>query len=536
MRRLALLALGAFACTPSRPECGLADTGAAKTQKELSGVVYIDKNSDGIRNPGEKGLPGVLVSNGSEVVVTDKDGAYSMPVLEEMVVFITKPAGFDAPSFYYIHRPVGSPEEIQEYTPLAPTGPLPSSVDFALRPAPGRGDSFRMLALGDTQVRTDEHVSFLRDSLLPAVRRLKRTPTFAIAMGDLVDNTLSLYPRYRAVMAQMGFPTHFVPGNHDVNFDSPNDRYSLETYQRFFGPPYYSFDYGQVHFIVLDSVVLDGHDHQDYHGEFDAAQLRWLAADLAQVPRDKLIVLNQHIPFASWIDRKQHDGRADICNRKDLFELLEGREVLALAGHTHTVESFPGGHVEEGWGQPIPFPQLITGAVCGSWWEGAAGPSRVPFGYMRDGAPRGFFIIDFDGTRYGYRYVPTVGAESDMHISVTDGAGRPTLLGTAQGGNRILANIWPSRTDAEVTFEIAGTRMDGSRAMDFADPIAVAHLEGHSSRLMMKDTAHMWTAVLPSLPSGLHRLVVTARNPDGLTFTGVKTIEVRAPEVGAWQD
>lgn len=526
MRRARVLLLLLLACTKSRPECGLADTGAPATEQTLKGYVFVDDNDNGVRDADETGLGRVAVSNGSDVVQTDDRGAYSIPILEEMTVFISKPAGFDAPRFYYTHRPEGSPEAIQEYASLSPTGPLPESLDFALRKSRFNGNSFRMLALGDTQVRTDEHVSFLRDSLLPAVRALKVRPVFAVAMGDLVDNTLSLYPRYREVMGRMGFPTHFVPGNHDVNFDAPNDRYSLETYQRVFGPPYYSFDYGEVHFVVLDSVVLDGHDHQDYHGEFDAAQLRWLERDLALVSKEKLIVINMHIPFASWIDRKQHDGRADICNRKDVFDLLEGREVLALAGHTHTVENFPARHVEDGWGGPIPFPQIITGAVCGSWWEGAPGPGRIPMGYMRDGAPRGFFIFDFDGTRYGYRYVPTVGSAASMHISITDGAGRPTELGMAKGGNRVLANIWPARTDATVTFEVAGTRMDGSRAIDFADPIAVAHLEGHSSRLMMKDTSHMWTAILPALPTGLHNLIVTARNPDGSTFTGAKTVEV----------
>ena len=56
------------------------------------------------------------VSNGEDVVVTEVDGTYRLPVPGPTVVFVTKPAGYRTPlsadmlpRFYYIHQPEGSP-------------------------------------------------------------------------------------------------------------------------------------------------------------------------------------------------------------------------------------------------------------------------------------------------------------------------------------------------------------------------------------------------------------------------------------------
>ncbi|GIT21328.1 MAG: hypothetical protein CM1200mP40_10100 [Gammaproteobacteria bacterium] len=45
-------------------------------------------------------------------------------------------------------------------------------------------------------------------------------------------------------MGLMGIPQWYLPGNHDMNFESPNAQFANETYKKHFGPPYYSFDYG----------------------------------------------------------------------------------------------------------------------------------------------------------------------------------------------------------------------------------------------------------------------------------------------------
>ncbi len=86
------------------------------------------------------GVPGVMVSNGLEVVKTGADGSWSLPVRDGNSVFVIKPAGWalpvdpatNLPHFAYVHAPDGSPDLGFRFAGVAPTGPLPDSIDFAL--------------------------------------------------------------------------------------------------------------------------------------------------------------------------------------------------------------------------------------------------------------------------------------------------------------------------------------------------------------------------------------------------------------------
>ena len=73
-------------------------------------------------------------------------------------------------------------------------------------------------------------------------------------MGDIMFDDLSLFESGARTVAMLGIPWYNVIGNHDINYDAKNDRHSDETFERVFGPAYYSFDYGPVHFLVLDDV------------------------------------------------------------------------------------------------------------------------------------------------------------------------------------------------------------------------------------------------------------------------------------------
>lgn len=535
---LAAAALLACTETPATGTCEPERRSSVASKKVgvVKGVVFEDRNRNAQRDSGEPGLRNVIVSNGHDVVQTEVDGRYELPAFDEMTVFVSKPRQFafpedsrGVPRFYYTHRGHGSPDTIEDYRALKSTGELPSSLDFALIPSPSP-NRFRMLALGDTQVRTDTHVSHLRDSLLASVGELEPAPTFAVALGDLVDNTLSLYPRYARVMEQLEIPVFYVPGNHDLNFDAPTDAYSLETYQKFFGPPYYSFDYGQVHFVVLDSVVKTGSGHQDYRGQFDEAELAWLKHDLEHVAPQTLIVVSTHIPLSSWIDRSSTTGRAEICNRDELYAVLGDRKVLVLAGHTHTVERSSSGHKEEGWRAPLPYPQIIAGAVCGSWWEGELDPAGVPFAFQRDGAPKGYMVLDFDGDEYRVDYRTTGATDTQMHVSLVDGLGEvipgAVLESKRSRVARVVANIWAAPPDADVEIEVDGQTVSASRDLESPDPYAVANLKGLSRRLQMLNTSHLWTAVLPELEVGVHEIRVVAKAADGTVWRGHRYIEV----------
>ena len=80
------------------------------------GAVYHDINGNNTMDNNEPGIPNVYVSNGVEIVKTDKNGKYSIPVSEDAIIFVIKPRDWmtplnelNLPQFYYIHKPYGSP-------------------------------------------------------------------------------------------------------------------------------------------------------------------------------------------------------------------------------------------------------------------------------------------------------------------------------------------------------------------------------------------------------------------------------------------
>lgn len=392
----------------------------AQDPTQVQGMVFEDVNYNGKFDSGEPGIPGVMVSNGQSVVRTNFRGQYRLPARNEMTVFITKPTGYEVPvnednvpQFFYHHQPKGSPPSIKRFGGLPPTGPLPASINFPLIRGKNK-QRFQIVVSGDTQPYSNTEVSYVRDTLAKEVAEMPDVE-FVIIEGDVVGDDLGLFPRFKKIMSATKTPLYLVPGNHDLDFDAEEDAYSLDTFKREWGPSYYSFDIGQVHFVILDDMdypckptdqahAFCGRS-RTYNGVIDPIQFEWLTNDLAHVPKDRLIVLNMHIPIVSFADRDTVQHSVD--NRAALYALLEGRKALALSGHTHTLEHFVPGEQEPGWGQPTPIPQIVAGAACGSWWSGDFDDQGIPMSYQRLGAPRGYLIFEFDGNRYREQFKAT---------------------------------------------------------------------------------------------------------------------------------
>jgi hypothetical protein len=386
----------------------------------VTGVVYNDLNKNGKQDAGEAGLSGVYVSNSKEVVKTDAQGRYTMPSYDDMVVFVVKPSGWmtpvdgnNVPRFYYIHKPAGSPAEVKQFAGIKPTGPLPASVDFPLYKT-ADSVSFKAVINGDTQAYNNTEIEYVRDSFVKDVTTNNSDARFCISMGDNLGDDLSLYPRYLATMGAMGMPVYYVPGNHDNNYDNTKDEDSCDTFKNLVGPTYYSFNYGKVHFVIMDSVIMT---KSSYVAGITDTEMTWLANDLATVPQDNLIVLNMHIPIVSDWDTPgtQHQ----VSNRVQLYNLLSGRNAVSLAGHTHTCAHFFPGDQLDGWNQPTPIPQIIVGAVCGAWWASDIDDAGVPTSYMRCGAPHNYQVFEFNGNQYMDTFKSLInGSQNQMHVSL----------------------------------------------------------------------------------------------------------------------
>jgi hypothetical protein len=506
-----------------------ADTHALAAATEVTGVVYHDRNGNGVHDPGEPGVAGVLVSNQRDVVPSDTAGRYALPVRDNMTIFVTKPAGYqfhldrnNLPQFYHHHAPAGSPADLR-YPGIAPSGPLPDSLDFALV-AVDEPDRFTFMAFGDPQTQTHAELDYLRDKVIAALP--DGQARFTITLGDLLFDRLDLYPRYQDIFGRIGTPWYNAPGNHDLNF-VPDRQHAFATFRRHFGPDYYAFTYGRAHFIVLNTVDWFGegpHQGNNYRGGIDSVQMAWIANHLRHVPADDLLVFAMHIPLFSEIDS---DPRRIIAERAAFLDLVrDRRHLLALAGHVHTNEFLFLGP-DQGWHGEADFLHMICGAVSGTWWSGPRGADGAPVMLQLDGAPSGVFLFHVDGNQFQEAFHP-LGLPSDEQIRV------PSPRGVVARGRvdatPLLVQVFIGNDRTRVAATIDGIRIPLRRQPQM-DPVKAGLIERHQESyrrwVRPRPSTHIWEARLPgNLPAGVHRIDIEATLHDGRRLTGKHLFEI----------
>lgn len=483
------------------------------------GVVYEDRNRNGTRDSGEPGLRGVRVSNQREVTLTDRQGRWELPCTEDTTFFVVKPRGYmppldahNLPRFSHTHKPAGSPPTLK-YPGVAPTGPLPESIDFPLhrQREPRR---FRAVFFGDTQPRDVREVGYFRESIVPEL--VGTDARFGVTLGDVVFDDLTVFEPHNAAVALIGVPWWNVIGNHDHNYDVPNDRDADETFTRIYGPNYYSFDYGPVHFIALDDVEWGGAKPAGsgtYSAGLDARQIEFVRNDLAHVPDSQLVVLMMHIPLT------------DVDNRAELYRLIEKRPyTLSISGHTHYHE-----HrfitAEDGWRGPEPHHHIVTVTACGSWWTGAPDARGIPHATMSDGAPNGYALLDFHrrGARLTFK-AAGLPANKQMNVIL------PAAYRSDDPETRWLyVNVFDGSTRSTVEYRLhrhgPWTRLKQTWEADpsylarqkeealHPPPIPPYRKMGNAGK-----SGHLWKARLPELAPGTHPVEVRTRDLHGRVF------------------
>jgi hypothetical protein len=271
---------------------------AARDQEQgISGVVFVDRNGNGNRDAGERGLAGVVVSNQQDVAQTDADGRYRLADAGKTgLVFVSLPSGYASRTWYHHTAPRADASS--------------ATFDFALTSVPAT-TSVTFIHASDTHIA---------EASVPRIRRLRALvdsirPTFVLITGDLVRDALRVgeaeatgyYELFQREIAAFMPPVWTVPGNHEA-FGIERDKsgvtashplYGRTMYRHYRGPDYYSFNAGGVHFVGLNSVDIDD---TRYYGHVDSAQLAWLERDLAVLPKATPVVTFNHIPFFSSME------------------------------------------------------------------------------------------------------------------------------------------------------------------------------------------------------------------------------------------
>jgi outer membrane protein assembly factor BamB len=184
---------------------------------------------------------------------------------------------------------------------------------------------FSFVHLTDTHVTaTDKPGSNAQKNsdIYREISNLPSHPVFAVTTGDVCEiGTPEEYAFYQKSLENLKIPHYDAPGNHDVRWNPHGkEGYTLGTKQAL----YQSWDYENIHFIVLDSTVLLQH-----WGHFDQSMLDWLRADLAKVGTERPVVIGFH----HWIGRE--DVQAD--NETLLLDITAPYNVvLWLQGHGHS--------------------------------------------------------------------------------------------------------------------------------------------------------------------------------------------------------
>ena len=277
-------------------------------------------------------------------------------------------------------------------------------------------------------------------------------------------------------------------GNHDgESADSATqsgpyyDIFTLPTAAEAGGLPsateaYYSFDYANIHVIVLDS------DESDRLS--GSPMLAWLAADLDATDADWVLAIWHHPPYS----KGSHDSDVElplIEMRENVLPLLEAGGVdLVLTGHSHAYErSFlldshygvssslvPAMILDAGDGNPEtgnPYikPNLPSSPHQGTVYVVAGSSGRVSQGTFDHPAAAvslrvlGSVVLDIDGGVLDGRFLSAAGVVEDHFRIVKDD---PLFVDGFESGD--LA-AWTS-VDRQGQARIAGIRTSRSSATD----------------------------------------------------------------------
>ncbi len=391
-----------------------------------------------------RGIERVAVSDGIQVVDTAAGGSFELvTTTERPFVFISVPSGYRIPR--------GANGTARCYRSLAADTGGDLSADFELQPLTQSDERHAFLVLADIQTQDTDEVRWFHEQTVPDVRHTVAdlgVEAFGLAWGDIVYDHLELFSGYETGVSNMGLPCFQVVGNHDEDYSSVTDHGSTVTFSRHFGPPYYSFNRGAVHYVVLDDVFWYG---SGYLGYLSHEQLTWLEQDLARVDRGAPVVVAVHIPIMG--SRYLREGRrspeigSSVTNRGALYRLLEPFEAHIVSGHMHECEHVFDSGVHE----------QVNGAVSGAWWSGPI---------CGDGAPSGYSVYEVDGQSISWRYKAT-GQSADYQLRTYVRGADPAAP------DEIVANVWNWDPAWSVVWYEDGVRKGPMSRRTGRDPLSV---------------------------------------------------------------
>lgn len=269
-----------------------------------------------------------------------------------------------------------------------------------------------------------------------------------------------------------------APGNHDYNNHIPfspspayYDIFTLPTAAEAGGlasgtEKYYSYNYGNIHFIVLDSYD-EGRNTTD-------PMAQWLVNDLATNNQPWIIAYWHHPPYTKGSHNSDNSNFLDgelVDIRQNIIPIIENGGVdLVLNGHSHSYErSFLlDGHYGNSttlqtnmikdnssgnYPSTCPYQKQTTISkshkgtvytVCGCSGKLSSVSSGWPHPVMYNYSNTilGSMLLEINDNKLDAKFINEAGTVSDG-FTIVKNAGKKTTISSCPGTNKILKPSWP---------------------------------------------------------------------------------------------
>ncbi|NCF63406.1 MAG: hypothetical protein GWP58_11185, partial [Gammaproteobacteria bacterium] len=371
-----------------------------------------------------------------------------------------------------------------------------ASYRFQTAPVPGTATATRFWVLGDSGT-ANSNARAVRDAY--KAWAASGPSDFMVMLGDNAYNDgtqaqyqAAVFDTYPELLRQL--PLWSTLGNHDGH--SADSASQTGPYYEIFDFPisgeagglasgteaYYSFDYGNIHFIVLDSYETDRSP--------GGTMLTWLESDLATNVQPWIIALWHHPAYTKGSHNSDSEGQL-IDMRQNALPLLEAWGVdLVLSGHSHSYERsmLIDGHYGSSTSLDIPTMILDIGdgsesgdgayqkpGIIAAMNEGAvyavAGSSGKISGVQSDWphpvmvsymVELGSMVVDVNGSRLDATFIDDGGTVRDQFTLLKTPDSEPPLLSAvrAEDASHVLVDfsehIDPATGGEALNFAIAG--------------------------------------------------------------------------------
>nr|WP_149914399.1 calcineurin-like phosphoesterase family protein [Sphingobacterium cavernae] len=455
-----------------------------KAGMTIKGTVFCDT----------KGLSSVVVSDGETVTKTDENGIYYLPSNKRNgYVFVSIPSNYEVSvnnSFPQFFKYVSNNNHVTEL------------IDFELSATNNADHVMAFLADMHLANRNNDISQFNKGFRVDINKLAKETHAqnkkfYAMTLGDQTwdiywyENNFGLQ-EFKNQIKDFDFPIFHVMGNHDNDPYISNDFLAENKYRNTLGPTYYSFNIGNIHYIVLDNNVWVNAGantgvigDRNYKSTLTQNQMKWLKEDLAMIEdKSTPVVVAMHIPYYSIPD-SENKFSTKLTNAAEFESIMaEFTNVKIMSGHTHINSTIvnENNKINE---------YNIASVSATWWWTGKDGYADNHI--CKDGSPGGYGVLENSGKNQKFYYKSIGFAKeyqfrtydlNNVHITsekytqhandsfkakVPEYAREYTKSNTA---NEVLLNIWGYNPNWKITIKENNKDLVINRVMKY-DPLHI---------------------------------------------------------------